>query len=545
MKRRDFLKAGAVAAAGGLVSNAAVSSSETPSTPCRSTPQTSPSFPLPKFQVADGPFDPNWESLRAGYRCPEWFRDAKLGFWAHWGPQSQAEAGDWYTRHMYLQGHPNYQHHLENYGHPSVHGAKDLMCAWKAEHFDPEDLISLYKAAGGRYFAFMVNHHDNFDSWDSKYQPWNCVNIGPKKDLCRMWADTARKHGLRFGVTFHNTPYRCWNEFMPLWYGSDKEGPLAGVPYDGAVVSKEDGIGTPWEGLDPRDLYGPVHEANSPCPQFVRQCLLRVDDLLRKYDPDLLYFDDAVYHLLDVNESKQLRAVLGMPDLIPQIAAHYYNLACSRRGRLDVVLNVKHATHDEATAMILASAVVNDFEVVDPDRPFPNPWQTDISVGSWHYRRNDRYRSPSQLIRMLVNIVANNGNMLLGVPPRGDGRIDDEARRVVEKIGEWMRINGEAIHATRPWKQSKEGDIRFTRSKNGESLYAVSLSWSTSGKVRISNAALDNTPVADVALLGHAGPLAWRQTETLLEITLPPHPPCEAAYAFRIRGQDRTAFADT
>ncbi|RMF93574.1 MAG: hypothetical protein D6741_13545 [Planctomycetota bacterium] len=145
---------------------------------------------------------------------------------------------------------------------------------------------------------------------------------------------------------------------------------------------------------------------------------------------------------------------------------------------------------------------------------------------------------------MLVNIVANNGNLLLGVPPRGDGRIDDEARRIVQKIGEWMRVNGEAIHATRPWKQSKEGELRFTRSKNGENLYAISLSWPTDGKLVVSNTALGNTPVAEVTLLGHAGTLTWRQTESHLEITLPPRPPCEFAYAFRIRGRDRTAFAD-
>jgi len=548
MKRRVFLKSTVAAAtAGGFMRSKTRVGAEpaTASDHSAIAGQASwPSVPMPKFVMADGPFAANWDSLRKYYTCPEWFRDAKFGIWAHWGPQSQAQAGDWYTRSMYLQGHPQYEHHLRRYGHPSKHGAKDLMCEWKAEHFDPEDLIELYKGAGAKYFAFMVNHHDNFDSWNSKYQPWNSVNIGPKKDLCRMWADAARKHGLRFGVTFHNTPYRCWNTFMPAWYGCDREGPKAGVPYDGAVVTKADGVGTAWEGLDPRDLYGPVHQENTPCPEFVQQFLLRVSDLLEKYHPDLLYFDDAVYHLLDKNESLRLNAVLGMPDLITQIAAHYYNSSLMwNQGCMEAVLNIKHVAATPLMEEMLSSAVVNDFEMKDPDRPFTHPWQTDTSLGSWHYRDNDRYRSSDRSVRTLINIVAHNGNMLLNVAPKGDGTIDVRQRKIVEEIGAWLNVNGEAIFATRPWKRAKEGEFRFTRSKTGDVLYAITAVWPVGGKLTIRSLAKGIDPVADVRLLGCDEKLTWRQTDRGLTVDLPAEKPCEHAYSFRIGSPGGRSFA--
>lgn len=548
MKRREFLKSNLAAAALGVCQRDSAALGKTASdlsaSGTASNTSVWPSVPMPKFRVADGLFDPNWDSLRKYYTCPDWFRDAKFGIWAHWGPQSQAEAGDWYTRSMYLQGHRQYKHHLEHYGHPSVHGAKDLICAWKAERFDPQGLMKLYQQVGARYFTFMVNHHDNFDSWDSKYQPWNSVNVGPKKDLCRMWADAARRHGLRFGVTFHNTPYRCWNTFMPTWYGSDRSGPQAGVPYDGAVVTKADGKGTAWEGLDPRDLYGPVHEENTPCPEFVQQFLLRVDDLVQKYQPDLLYFDDAVHHLLDKNESLRLNAVLGMPDLITQIAAHYYNSNMRwHQGRLEAVLNIKHVAATLLTEKMLSSAVVNDFEMKDPDTPFEHPWQTDTSLGNWHYRQNDRYRSAKQIVQSLISIVSNNGNMLLNVAPKGNGTIDAKQRSILEEIGAWLRLNGEAIYSTRPWVKAREGKIRFTRNQANTVLYATLLEWPGDKLLIKTLAGADLSSVASVRLLAAGQALDWRQSTQGMEIRLPAKPDHGMAYPIRIEFKHQIAKA--
>ncbi|ULT24977.1 alpha-L-fucosidase [Sphingobacterium sp. E70] len=139
-----------------------------------------------------GKFQPNWESL-AQYEAPEWFRNAKFGIWAHWGPQCQPEQGDWYARGMYDEGSGQYNAHVKTYGHPSVAGFKDIIPTWKAEKWDPERLVALYKKVGAQYFFAMGNHHDNFDLWDSKHQKWNSVNLGPKRDILAEWSKAAKK----------------------------------------------------------------------------------------------------------------------------------------------------------------------------------------------------------------------------------------------------------------------------------------------------------------------------------------------------------------
>ena len=237
-----------------------------------------------------GPFRPNWESLKA-YQCPEWFRDAKFGIWAHWSPQCVPEQGDWYARGMYVQGSQQYEYHVKIYGHPSRFGYKDICNLWRAENWNPEELIRLYAKAGAKYFVALGNHHDNFDCWNSKHQPWNSVNVGPKKDIVGTWEKVARAHGLKFGVTFHGTPGRVWREFMPVRYDSDATGALRAVPYDG-VLTKADGKGMWWEGMNPQQLNGYPHDKGDPCPDFVNHFMVRVQDIIDQYNPDLLYFDD-------------------------------------------------------------------------------------------------------------------------------------------------------------------------------------------------------------------------------------------------------------
>ena len=296
---------------------------------------------------AAGPFQPTWDSL-AQYQCPEWFRDAKFGIWAHWDPQCVPEVdGFWYGRTMYQEGSDDYNYHVAHYGHPSKVGFKDVCHLWKAENWDPEYLMGLYKAAGAKYFMALAQHHDNFDCWDSKYQPWNSVAIGPKKDLVGTWAKIARAHGLRFGVSSHGS--RAWN-----WYetaqGADTKGPLAGVRYDG-ILTKADGVGTWWEGLDPQDLYAQNHAPmgsdfdywttrtpqNLPNRAYLEKFVSRTIDLIDRYQPDLLYFDDRVMPLYHVDPSVGLR-----------IAAHHYNTGAELHGgQPQVVLNCKELNDEQ------------------------------------------------------------------------------------------------------------------------------------------------------------------------------------------------------
>jgi alpha-L-fucosidase len=205
--------------------------------------------------IAAGPFAPTWDSL-AKYQTPDWFRNAKFGIWAHWGPQCEAEHGDWYARGLYEEGSDHYRYHVEKYGHPSKFGFKDVIQQWKAERWDPNALLALYKKAGAKYFMALANHHDNFDLYNSRHQPvWNSTKIGPMKDLIAGWSRAARANGMRFGVSVHAAHAWTWYETAQ---GADKKGPFAGIPYDGKLT-KADGKGTWWEGLDPQALYAQNH----------------------------------------------------------------------------------------------------------------------------------------------------------------------------------------------------------------------------------------------------------------------------------------------
>ncbi|HXN47488.1 MAG TPA: alpha-L-fucosidase [Bryobacteraceae bacterium] len=496
-----------------------------------------------------GSFRPNWESLKA-YRYPDWFRDAKFGIWAHWSPQCVPEQGDWYARGMYVQGSSQYDYHVKTYGHPSQFGYKDICHLWHAENWNPEELIRLYAKTGARYFVALGNHHGNFDCWNSKHQPWNCVNVGPKKDIVGTWAKIARAHGLRFGITYHGTPGRTWREFMPVRYGSDKTGPLKDVPYDG-VMTKADGKGKWWEGMDPQELNGRPHDKNDPCPEFVENFMLRVQDVIDQYNPDLLYFDDNC----DWDFDQGGGAVwLGMPELTPHIMAYYYNANLRRNGgKLDAVFNIKNVPRPVLTTL------VRDFEMSQAGAIEPSPWQTDTCIGGWHYSRsifeNHKYRTPESMVQLLVDVVSKNGNLLLNIPLPAHGRPDEDEFAFLDKFGAWMAMNKEAIYSTRPWKIAGEGptktggslyggpgprfvagDFRFTT--KGDSLYAIALAWPENGKLLIRSLASDSPPyrgeVASVGLVGSDSHLVWSRGAEGLTISLPEKRPCDYAYALKI-----------
>ncbi len=525
--------------------------------------------PASLSEIAPGPFQSTWESLAAGYKAPDWFRDAKFGIWAHWSAQCVPEQGDWYARNMYLEGGRQYKHHLATYGHPSDNGFMEIDNLWKAESWNPDDLLDLYVRAGAKYFVALANHHDNFDNYDSKFHDWNSVKVGPKKDLIGLWAKAARARGLRFGVSNHSA--HAWHWFQPA-YGYDGEGPKAGVRYDAFRLTKEDGKGKWWEGLDPQELYvgrtyvmpdglnsaketNAWHEdhdrkwdENPPAahPEFTRQWFLRCKDLIDSYKPDLLYFDNS--HL-----------PLGQVGL--DIAAHYYNAGLKwHGGRQELVLNSKDLDPDQRPALVL------DVERGLQSEILPQPWQTDTCLGAWHYYRDiydkKSYKTAATVIHTLCDIVSKNGNLLLSVPVRGDGTIDSEERKILEGIADWMGRCGEAIHGTRPWRTFGEGpteintahfgenhqkpftaaDIRFTAKK--DALYAITLKKPISETVTITSLA-NGAPngrgeIKHVTVLGVQKPLAFTRDDKGLHIHLPAALSHDIGVAFKVTGNGLT-----
>jgi alpha-L-fucosidase len=551
--RRAFLKSSTLATLclpkvlGQTTPAAASRATITPSLPPAPTPIIAP----PGFGVAEGPFKPTLESLSA-FQVTDWYRDAKFGIWAHWGPQCQPEQGDWYAQNMYLPKQVVYKYHLEKYGHPSKFGFKDVCNEWKADKWDPAALIALYKKAGAKFFAAMAHHHDNFDNFDSKYQPWNSVKIGPKKDLVGGWMKATRDAGLRFAISSHGD--RAWS-----WYqaaqGSDTEGPLAGVPYDG-IMTKAQGKGLWWEGLDPQDLYAQYHKVGKynwgqvgepPIDKaFCEKFFNRIIDLIDNYQPDLLYFDDTVMPIYPTS------------DVGPRIAAYLYNTNLARKGKLEAVVTGKDLTGANAP---WRKALVYDIENGVSSGAQELPWQTDTCIGSWHYKRSrfeqHQYKTAAQVVQMLIDIVSKNGNLMLSIPVRGEGTIDAVEVEILEGIAAWMNVNSEGIYATRPWKVFGEGpsttakvargqlatykseDVRFTT--KGDTLYAFVMSWPGSRSATIKTLA-NNSPqaanrkITEVSLLGYSGKLEWTQTADGMTVKLPEKTPSEPAVTLRIKG---------
>ena len=292
---------------------------------------------LPPLPVAAGSYPADWKGLSRLYTVPNWWREAKFGAWAHWDTQSMPEQGDWYARGMYVQGSKQYNYNSKKFGHPSEYGYKDICHNWVIDKWKPEELMDLYVEMGARYFMAMGVRHDNFDCWNSAYQPWNSVNVGPKQDIVGTWEKIARQHGLRFGISFHNTPARTWGRFMPVRYISDKSGPMKGVPYD-ALQTIFDGKGKWWEGMDPVDLYGPVHNDKDPLHSpFANQFMWRIDDAITKYHPDVICFNEHAG-----NSQVDLGVHMGLGFLTPQLVANYYNKSMQwNQGKMDVVINLK------------------------------------------------------------------------------------------------------------------------------------------------------------------------------------------------------------
>ena len=509
-------------------------------------------------KTAAEPFKPTWESLTQ-YQTPEWFRDAKFGIWAHWGPQCEPEKGDWYAHGMYQQGSYQYNDHLKRYGPDSQTGFMDIIHQWKAEHWDPDKLVALYKRAGAQYFVALANHHDNFDNYDSKYQPWNSVNMGPRKDIIGGWAKAAHKAGLRFGVSVHAA--HAWQFYEPA-QGADTTGPYAGIPYDG-TWTKADGKGKWWDGLDPQDLYAQNHAPSPPDPTYrlnrwdwgngasvpdaayCEKFYNRTVDLVDKYKPDLLYFDDTALPLWPISD-------VGL-----KLAAHYYNQNIKdHHGRLEGVINGKVLDEQQRKCMVW------DIERGQSNTIEPLPWQTDTCIGDWHYNvdvfNQHRYKTAKRVIQTLADVVSKNGNLLLSIPVKGDGTLDSDELAIVEGIASWMDVNKESLLGTRPWKVFGEGpasdsakplaaqgfnegtgrpfgpqDVRFTQ--KGNAIYAIVLGMPT-GTLNIHSLIPPNLdrPIKGIRLLGSRSKIRWAETADGLEISAPTSGESDVATVFKI-----------
>jgi alpha-L-fucosidase len=485
--------------------------------------QESQPAPTANLPVSPGKFKPDDESFKQ-YQYPEWFRDAKFGIWSHWGPQAVPRQGDWYARRMYQHDtvgrggtavqDPANKYHLEHYGHPSKFGYKDIIPLWKAEKWDPEQLMALYKKAGAKYFVSMGTHHDNFFLWDSKVHRWNAVQMGPKKDVVGLWQKAAKKQGLRFGVSEHLGASFTWFQYA---HSADTSGPLAGVPYDGNDPKFED----LYHGKAAADDKGWLTKN----PVWQREWFDSIKELVDKYKPDMLYSDSA----------------MPFENVGRSLIAHYYNQDMSKNGgKLEAVYTCKQVS---------GGKWVRDIERGVAEGISPEPWQTDTSIGDWYYRAGQKYKTSTEIVQMLADIVSKNGNLLINIVQTPEGDLEPDMLKTLDEIAAWIAVNGEGIYSTRPWSVYGEGpstkvqargqfgglrdvpdqaykpeDFRFTKSKDGRTLYAFCLG-KPAGEIRITslgrNAKLSDKAVTSVQLLGSKAKVEWKVEDDALVIKTP------------------------
>ncbi len=464
--------------------------------------------------VGQGPYRAEWESLKA-HKDPEWFRDAKFGIYTHWGPVTLGReegpgGGEWYGREMYQTNSPMFRWHQQQFGDPHTVGYKDVIPKFTAPKFDPNKWAALFARAGARFAGPVAVHHDNFAMWNSEVTPWNSVRMGPKRDITGELATAYRAQGLKLLTTFHHG--YAWRYFEPAFR---------------------------FDAVDGKNflLYTEPHGTNAPpSVRFQDQWLAMVMECVRKYKPDMIWFDF------------ELKEVIT-PAYEQKMFAAYYNWAAALH-RESAVAHKFREIHRYTGVL--------DFERGREDRLVPYPWLTDTALGPWFNRNADPYRSTENLVHVLVDIVSKNGCLLLNVGPQADGAIPERAEKMLTEVGDWLKVNGEAIYGTRPWAIFGEGptrdkkgggfservdrkftpaDIRFTQSKDGGTLYAIALGWPADGTLRIKSLAAAAGEIADVRLLGSGKMVKWRQTGEGLEVGLPAQKSCAFACALKIVGK--------
>jgi alpha-L-fucosidase len=463
--------------------------------------------------IAKGPFKPDWESL-SEYRIPQWYKDAKFGIFIHWGVYSVPAFGnEWYPREMYCKQSTCYAHHLAVHGKHSEFGYKDFIPQFTAKNFNALDWTGLFKRAGAKFVVPVAEHHDGFAMYQTDLSPWNAAAMGPKRDIIKELADASRVNNLIFGLSSHRAEH--W------WFFN------GGMEFDSDVKSGKYA-----------DFYGPAKpRETAPDKTYLNDWLMRTCELVDKYEPAIVWFD---WWIEEASFASYLK----------KFGAYLYNRGA--RWKYRPAINYKM----EAFA---PEAAVFDIERGQLSGIRPLFWQTDTSVSknSWGYISHHDYKKATSLVHDLVDIVSKNGALLLNIGPRPDGTIPDEERARLLAIGAWLKINGEAIYETRPWKVFGEGptqvaeggftelkrsefthaDVRFTTRGNNV-LYAIVLGWPPERKLCIRKLSENNRhaplEITGVSLLGSSSKISWKRSNEGLSVALPAEKPCEHAIVLKI-----------
>jgi alpha-L-fucosidase len=469
--------------------------------------------------MAPGPVQPTWDSLQQNYQTPQWLVDAKFGIFMHWGIYSVAahgtSAAEWYEKHMY--GNPaDIAWHEQNFGPIVTVGYKNLIPLFTAAKWDPDAWAALFKKAGAKFVVPTAEHHDNFANWDSQVTPYNAMRMGPKRDLIGDLAAAVRRQGLKFGVSNHGMEnFTFVNPTNEL-----------NAQLKAAKADLYDPVWAPF--------YNVADRSDAAMTRFLTDWVNRNLELIDKYQPDILWFDNGV----------NLRV---LDPLKLHVAAYYYNRA--KQWGKDVTLSTKYNAYAPSNDDTKQIGSILDFEKSGPPRGpatiRPGPWMVDDPIGStWGYSTSETISSPATVLTKLIDTVSKGGVYLLNISPMADGTIPQNQQDTLLGIGKWLDVNGDAIYASRPWIKFMEGatgrgafNVHFTT--KGDTLYAIANNWPADGQAVIASLATGAASASGsikVELLGHDGELVSTQTDQGLEITLPADHTTEPFYTFKITG---------
>jgi alpha-L-fucosidase len=476
-------------------------------------------------QVREGPFRSDWQSL-ATYKVPEWYKDAKVGIFIHWGLYCVPAFGsEQYPHAMYTAGSQVNKHHIATYGPLTKFGYKDFIPMLTAKGYDPSAWARLFRQAGARYVVPVFEHHDGFAMYDSALSDWTAAKMGPRRDLAGELVKAVRAAGLHVGASSHRIEHD-WFMYPGRTIASDLNDPQFAAFYGPSHMQFA---------LD-EDADNFLEDWTYVSPEFVSDWLARGAEIVEKYHPELFYFDFWVGH-------PQVRPYLA------QFAAYFYN-EMVKRGSIGVVNYKLDAMHPTSAVLDLERGVLGNIH--------PEYWQNDTSISnkSWGYIQDDVFKTPEFIVHELIDVVSKNGNLLMNIGPRADGTIPEDVQKILLEIGAWLAVSGEAIYGTRPWTTFGEGptevvagpvsdtkthgftanDFRFT--SKGNAVYAIQMSWPAQPEAFIGamgTIALGGRKVASISLLGADQKPQFRQQPEGLRIKLPAQAPCKYAYAFRIQ----------
>ena len=486
-------------------------------------------------------YQPSWNSLRK-HHIPEWFWKAKFGIYTHWGAYSvpaKGPNGSWYPHNMYIPGTEQYNYHVKHYGSPAKFGYKDFIPMFTAEKFDADEWAELFKKAGAKFAGPVAEHHDGFSMWDSKVNPYNAKNMGPKRDIVGELEKAIKKRGMKFITTFHHATH--W-AYYPHWLDSldcsrEEYSGLYGELHDLDLDQRY----PEWYKLSADEL---AFIQQQPSKKFKELWFAKLKEVIDNYQPDLIWFDGSLDRV-------------GEPPVL-KFFAYYFNQAQQWGRDVEVLFKGWDVPPDVA---------INDLELGKEQELTRYLWITDTSIddmGAWSYAQEAGYKSVNTLVDELVDIVSKNGLLLLNVGPKADGTIPEQAKKNLLGLGKWLQVNGEAIYGTMPWVIFGEGphmvtggdffemqenkkpvqytgqDIRFTIKDN--LLYAICLAWPGEKVIIHSLKRLEEElsiywtekDIKNITMLGSKEKLKWYFTNEGLVIYTPKQKPCEHAYVFKI-----------